>query len=158
MGEGRFFDDFVDAGGENEAEILRKLAIDRSIGCVDFRTSGYPLGSMKASGTTPLSFFCRLSLGGEGFAVYSVRAKLVKLGVLGLLSPLVWPLVVEPFCIVSVCTIAARLQQCNIELVRVVFVVVEDSPKLEIVAGPRDVGARYDQPVDRGDNPELHAG
>lgn len=46
-------------------------------------TSGYPLGSKNSSGTTPLSLLLGVELGGEGFAVYSVKLKLWILGVLG---------------------------------------------------------------------------
>lgn len=57
---------------------------------------------MNSSGTTPLIFDRGLSLGGEGIVVYSVKENEFKLGVRGLLSPLVSPLTLTPFDIVCV--------------------------------------------------------
>lgn len=51
-------------------------------------TSGYPFGSRNASGTT-LLLSCDDSFGGLGFAVYSVSARPVCLGVRGETRPLV---------------------------------------------------------------------
>ena len=70
--------------------------------CKGVYTSGYPLGRMNSSGTTPFIFEIGLSLGGEGIVVYSVKENEFKLGVRGLLSPLVSPFTLTPFDIVYV--------------------------------------------------------
>lgn len=56
------------------------------------RTSGKPFGSRNAAGIADCAFCFTLSLGGDGLAVYSVRAKPLVKGVRGVWTPLYRPL------------------------------------------------------------------
>lgn len=53
------------------------------------------MGSRKASGIADCAFSFVLSFGGVGFAVYSVKARLLDMGVRGVCTPLYKPLDVE---------------------------------------------------------------
>ncbi len=66
---------------------------------------------MNSSGTTPLSFDFGFSLGGEGFAVYSVRENEFRLGVRGRELPFVSPLTLTPFSMLGMGAIGVQLPQ-----------------------------------------------
>jgi hypothetical protein len=75
MSQRRFLNNLVDFGGQNEPEVLGQSACYKPIGL--WRTSGVPFGSRKASGTPyDLSVSAPDLVDGDGFAAYSVRAKL----------------------------------------------------------------------------------
>ena len=78
MCEGRFFEDFVDFGGEDQPKVLGSVSEQsarihiREAG--DQRpTSGVPLGSRNASGTKDRALDRVVPDGGEGLDEYSVN-------------------------------------------------------------------------------------
>jgi hypothetical protein len=81
-------DDLVDTRCKDESQVL-PLLLGKIMVCQSVLrpTSGYPFGSRNASGIT-LLLSCDDSSDGLGFAVYSVSARPVCLGVLGDARPL----------------------------------------------------------------------
>lgn len=92
MRERRLSNNLINLGREDKPKILYPISISFSILSEEPQhTSGYPFGSKNSCGIPNLvdaSFGLCDSLGGLGFAVYSVSASPVLLGVLGVSTPL----------------------------------------------------------------------
>jgi hypothetical protein len=90
MCERRLFHNLIHSRGEDKSQVLRvgqTQLVKRGAGKGE-DTSGKPLGSKNSFGMTDCAFDFASSLGGDGLAVYSVKASPLESGVLGVCTPL----------------------------------------------------------------------